>query len=140
MSEANEQAESGSGPIDGYVPWPDDGGCLSFEMIADWICDAIRFAYTLERQNEAKDIPWGGPNIGTRERSTCHQPKEQLSAEMLAFALEDQGRDALDEIVGLALRLGIEQGRRIDRDSVERRMRAIQIKLHEQMPRAFEGT
>jgi hypothetical protein len=124
-----------------YVPWPDNGDCLSFELIASAICEAVRFAYKLERQNESKNIPWKGPNIGQRERATCHQPREQLSAEMLAFALEDQGRDALDEIVAVALRLGIEQGRRIDRDSVESRMRAIQMKLHEYIPRAFkEGT
>jgi hypothetical protein len=87
-----------------YVPWPEKGGPATFAMLADSICAAIRFAYQLKRQNQDQDIPWTGPDIG--------EDDEQLSAEMLALIEKDQGRDALDEIVGLALRLGIEQGRR----------------------------
>jgi hypothetical protein len=114
-----------------YLPWPDkDDEPAMFEPIADAICNAIRFAYKMTRQNINKDIPWSGPNIGSEEKATCHQPIEQLSAKTLAYSLEDQGRDALDEIIGLALRLGIEQGRRILRSSLEYKMINISKNLN----------
>jgi len=97
-----------------YMPWPDDNQPASFEKIADAVCDAIKFAYKLKRKNLDLDIPWKGPNIGKSERGTCLQPHEQLTAEYLNWVEQEQDRDALDEVVGLALRLGIEQGRRIE--------------------------
>jgi hypothetical protein len=39
--------------------------------------------------------------------------EETLKAEWLKVSDEDQGRDALQEIIGCALRLGIEQGFRM---------------------------
>ena len=113
-----------------YKQWPDDDKPTQFSQMADSICDAIRFAYSLDRQNEDLDIPWNGLNIGKEDRRTCHQPIEQLSTDTLACS-EDQGRDALDEIVGLAIRLGIEQGRRIFKDSTEYSMMKIRANLRE---------
>jgi hypothetical protein len=95
---------------------------LPFPTIADPIVSAIRFAYDIKRKNVGKDIPWKGPNIGRRELSTCFPPDIQLSAETLGYALDDQGRDALEEIIGVAIRLGIEQGRRILRAEPEYQM------------------
>ena len=111
-----------------YLPWPDDDKPIRFELLANEICKAIRFAYKIKRQNEDQDIPWRGPNIGPSDRVTCLSPHEQLSAEMLAWSKDDQGRDALDEIVGLALRLGIEQGRRIFKESHEYKMMQLDIR------------
>lgn len=93
--------------------WPDKDEPMDFEKLTKPLVKAIRFAYDLKRKNRDKDIPWKGPDIGARERATCLSPSTQLKSENLIYSEEEQGRDALEEIIGLALRLGIEQGRRI---------------------------
>lgn len=100
--------------------WPENGEPADFSALADPICEALRFAYSLRRRNADVDIPWAGPEIGRHELATCHPAAHALSAENLRYSEEEQGRDALMEIVGLALRLGIEQGRRISFGSSER--------------------
>ncbi len=91
--------------------WPKDDKPASFEDLADEIVAAIRFAYTLKRKNAGKSIPLAGPDAP--EGACVGSGSHCLSAENLAYSLDDQGREALDEIVGVAIRLGIEQGRRI---------------------------
>jgi hypothetical protein len=83
--------------------------------LSEPIIAAIRFAYRMVRRNEENDISWDGPNIGDRELATSLEPRERLSADALWYALDDQGNDALVEIVTLAIQLGIEQGRRMAR-------------------------
>jgi len=93
--------------------WHIDGSPASFEDIVAPLKKAIKFAYKMRRQNRTKDIPWNGLDIGQPELATCFHADENLMAEHMKFSKEAQGRDALDEILGLAIRLGIEQGRRI---------------------------
>ena len=92
--------------------WPEDDKPADFEDLVKPIKKALRFAYKMRRQNQDKDVPWAGP-AKTGHEACCLPPKETLKAEQLKYSLEDQGRDALDEIIGIALRVGIEQGRRI---------------------------
>jgi hypothetical protein len=82
--------------------WPQDGQYLDFEKICAPLVKALRFAFKLTRKNRDKDIPYKGPNIGPRERASCLSAKHQLSAEMLQYSEEDQGRKADEEIIGLA--------------------------------------
>jgi len=110
--------------------WPDDGQPADFEKLATPLVRAVRFAYDLKRKNADKDIPWKGPDIGWRERATCLSPKEQLTAERLGYSEEDQGRDPLVEIIGLALRLGIEQGRRITMEGDTVKTLILQAKIN----------
>lgn len=94
-------------------PWPSDGSAVQFDEITDPICTAICAAYRLTRRHPERDIPWNGLDIGDREKGACFSPDEQLTADNLRYSLDEQGRDALAEIVGIAVRLGIEQGRRV---------------------------
>ena len=93
--------------------WPAKNKSVNFYELCEPICKAIRFAYQLTRQNEGVSLPWDGLTIGERELVTCFSPDERLSKEQLEYDEEDQGRDALDVLVGLAIQLGIEQGRRM---------------------------
>lgn len=104
-------------------PWPKDKSPVYFCDLADSIVSAIKFAYKLSRKNRGKSIPWKGYNIGKDDRATCLTPDEQLSAEGLEFNDEDQGRSAIEVIVGLAIQLGIEQGRRIANQKHEEEQR-----------------
>lgn len=93
--------------------WPKDGKTVNFREMTEPVVDAIRFAYRLERQNDGQDIPWHGLALGKGETVCGPQPDEKLNAENLRYDDEDQGRDALTVLVGLAVQLGIEQGRRM---------------------------
>jgi hypothetical protein len=84
---------------------------MYFGDLVDPVVKAIRAAYWTRRRPEAKDIKWTGPMYGWREASSCGDPKVALSADWLEHGAE-QGRDALDTIIGIAIRLGMEQGRR----------------------------
>ena len=92
--------------------WPEDKSeTVPLEHIAKHIGDSIRFAYKLERKNEGKNIPYDGYDTPSSNH-VCFNPQTTLTA----FHLEkskDQGRNALDEIIAIAIRLGIEQGQRL---------------------------
>lgn len=98
--------------------WPQTGP-VRFTDLIDPVRKAIKFAYDLKRKNQTKDIPWRGYNIGKRERCGSPSPDEKLTQKSLAWVLDDQGRDALDEILCVAIQLGIEQGRRVERQDTE---------------------
>jgi hypothetical protein len=109
--------------------WPANDAPMDFESLTKPLVRAMRFAYKLRRQNRDKDIPWTGPEIGERERATCLSPSTQLSSENMIYSEDEQGRDGLEEIIGLALRIGIEQGRRITMGSPEIKMMETQLLL-----------
>jgi hypothetical protein len=91
--------------------WPTSGDQVDFGDLVDPVVRAIRTAYALRRRPKGQDIEWTGPMYGWREASSCGDPRTALSAEWLLHD-EEQGRDALDTLVGIAVRLGMEQGRR----------------------------
>jgi len=99
--------------------WPKDGSEVSFSKIIDPVREAILFAYDINRKNKNRSIPWAGLDIGKDERATSFSPNERLRLKNLKYSENDQGRDALDEILGIAIQLGIEQGRRAFKNSVE---------------------
>ncbi len=95
-------------------PWPKDPcKTVRFSLLTGAVRKAIKFAYKLERKNTKKDIPWTTYDQG----GTTHlSAEETLTKKNLDWSLEDQGIDALDEIIGVAIRLGIEQGKRIEKE------------------------
>jgi len=111
--------------------WPKDDKPARFEDICNDICKAINFAYTLQRRNASKNIPWKGLEIGKQSLCGSFGMKEALSAESLAYQLEDQGRDALKILVGRAVMLGIEQGRRAEVNSTVSQIKDITFRLME---------
>jgi len=80
--------------------------------------DAIRQAYRLKFRGY-RDLKWRGLDIGEDTKAGCFSPDEQLNAGNLRYDQEDQGRSPLRVIVGVAVQLGIEQGRRIEREKRE---------------------
>ncbi len=96
-------------------PWPKDDKTVSFHEVTDPIMEALKFTHSIKRKNTAMDVPWKGLDIGESQKATCFVPDENLTADSLAFQLEDQGRTALEVIIGIAVQLGMEQGRRVER-------------------------
>lgn len=98
--------------------WPKDGKPLTnFEQLTEPVIKAIRFAFKLNRKNEDLDIPWSGYDIGRKEQATSLTPDKKLSVENLKYQEENQGRGALETIIELAVQLGIEQGRRLQKEA-----------------------
>jgi hypothetical protein len=108
--------------------WPKDGKPASFGDITGPICDAIRFAYRLERQNTDKDIPWQGLPKGRHELANTLPIDQALSAENLAYSLDEQGRDALREILAVLAQLAFEQERRISYERISVWLKLIEFK------------
>lgn len=92
--------------------WPDNNEPAQFMELCNCVREALEFAYELKRANASKSVPWNGPPIGKSLAAASLDYVEALSAESLEWVLEDQGRDALEVIIGIAIQLGIEQGRR----------------------------
>ncbi len=111
--------------------FPKDGSTLSFEKITDPLVRAVKFAYDIKRKNRDKDIPWKGPEIGQDDRACCLLAAQSLKSKNLIYSEEDQGREAIEEIIGLAVRLGIEQGRRIYKESGEMKIMELHARLGE---------
>lgn len=95
-------------------PWPAADKPASIEDITRPLTAAIRHCYTLTRKNVTGSVPYNGYEIGSASLRFCCGAKERLTASKLNYAMEDQGRDALSEIMQLAVQVGIEQGRRIE--------------------------
>jgi hypothetical protein len=100
-------------------PWPDDNQIVPFDDIVEPIRDAINQAYRLTRKR--KPIVWTGLDIGRSEKAGGPSPDEDLSVKSLAYHT-DRDRDAMDVIIAHAVRLGIEQGRRLQ---IEKNKRTI---------------
>jgi hypothetical protein len=93
-------------------PWPENNATANFSDIALPICKAIRFCFDLERKNIDKDVPYVGLDI-IEGAHVCLTADKLFTAAHLQYAEEDQGYDALEIIIGHAILLGIEQGKRI---------------------------
>jgi len=113
--------------------WPEDGSTVQFAEIVESVRKAILFAYNIKRKNRNRSIPWDGLDIGNDSKATCFSPEEQLQLEHLRYSENDQGRDALDEILSIAVRLGIEQGQRIFKKGTEYQMMKIRLNLIENL-------
>lgn len=95
--------------------WPNDGKPVQFEDISLPVVNAIRQLYRM-RFKGYRDVDWRGLDIGASEKACCYPPDKQLSREQLRYDSLEQGRPPLQVLVGLAVQLGIEQGRRIERE------------------------
>ena len=110
--------------------WPKDKTkTVPFSELVESIRAALKFAYRFERINIKRTIPWKGYDIGERDKVCCFSPDEALQKINLAFDLEDQGRDALDVIIGIAIQMGIEQGRRYHAERIDSSLTLLRIHL-----------
>lgn len=87
---------------------------FGFTEMSDACIKALKFGFSIRRRNKGQDIPWTGPDYDPANHLS---PGYALTAESMEYAEEDQGRDALTEVVAVILQLGIEQGRRIRESS-----------------------
>lgn len=115
------------------LKWPDDGQPASFPDLVEPVCKALRQAYSMCRKNKNKDIKWTGPPQGRACRVSAFEHEEHLLKDNMKYSLEAQGRDALTEIVGIAVQLGIEQGERMFKTSGSYQFEETSLSIVEDM-------
>ncbi len=100
--------------------WPKDPKqTVRFADLAEPVHKAISFAYTLKRKNHGKDVPWSGFDIGESMKACCLSPHEALTKDNLAYDKNNQDRDPMNILIGIAIQIGIEQGRRIQLEEID---------------------
>lgn len=103
-------------PIATADRWPQHGKPSTHAKLTKRVSTAIKSAYKLKRATQRSgaptDITWKGPELGMQTRGVAGSAALQLSQASLAYAAE-RGRDPIDVLTGIAVSLGIEQGRRL---------------------------
>lgn len=121
--------------------WPEGNEIATFGKIAEPLKAAILFGYKVTRKAKGKDVPYDGYGVGVLN-ANCSSPEDALKAEGLEYS-EERGRDLLDEIIGIAIQLGMEQGRRMTmKQFSEKRYiiaRAISRETEKILEEAFNG-
>lgn len=92
--------------------WPKDDKLMQFDVLVAAVCKALKVAYVLAPKAFGENIPWIGPSLPKSMAHICLPFNDLLTREQLEYE-ESQGRTILEIIIGIAIKLGIEQGRRI---------------------------
>jgi hypothetical protein len=99
-------------------PFPKSDGRVYFGGVIEPFLKKIRKAYKLRRINENKDIPYTGYPLGHDARGGSLEPVHSFTVGQMKYDKEDQGRDALEVIVGKIFTVVSEQGSRMVRKAV----------------------
>lgn len=94
--------------------WKKNGDTADVDDLLLPLAKMLRKSY--ERKTNA---PLDFQYKGFRVFGDVIQPDERFSKEYLALDLEDQGFDLIDNVLITVFQYGIEQGKRIDKDTVE---------------------
>jgi len=95
------------------MDWPKDDAPAEFEHLVEALTRAFKQGawWRPRYEHKDKDIIWVGPPLPKNVLS----PEEQLSAGGRQYSA-DKGRNFVELMFGLALQIGIEQGRKIERE------------------------
>jgi hypothetical protein len=91
--------------------WPTENKPARFERITEPLARWLR-AWIARGDYKTYD----GLPLGQHEAAGALQPSDALTEESLTYNAIHQGRDVLDVVIGLAVQLGIEQGRRLQQE------------------------
>lgn len=92
--------------------WPENDAPVGFDELTGPVMKVIREYYDLTPSGLFPT--WEGLPLPTEMRATCLGYEETLTGEYLEYAEKEQGRSPLETMLGIAVQLGIEQGRRIE--------------------------
>ena len=100
----------------------------SFDDLTVPVCDAIRELYDLKPRGDYGDkVEWTGPDLGKSLRANSLTFDVALTRDSLEYNNENQGRSPLQTVVGIAIQLGIEQGRRLYRKDQEMSLKLLDM-------------
>ncbi len=105
------------------MEWPKKQPVRFLEWIVDPLVSALRQGYRLQRRKRQTLVYEGLDVISTQSnlaRRLSARPYRTFDPEMLQQQ-EEEGRDLLWVIINLAVQLGVEQGRRLERRNSKKR-------------------
>ena len=109
--------------------WPENPlKTVYFSDLVDPLVETLEYIYDLKVEN-LDDIPYNGYQLGKSEAPSNLTPFEQLTRENLEYSEQEKGRTPLCEVISIAVRLGIEQGRRIQSESSHSQSIANECKI-----------
>lgn len=108
--------------------WPEEDDQSPFENLVEPLKRVLLFGYDMTRKNKDKDCPYDGYDIATEEIAVSGSLKERFLAKFLKDS-KDHGRDLLDEVLGAAFQLGVEQGRRALRQKIKPDVRILDSRV-----------
>jgi hypothetical protein len=97
--------------------WPEDKNePASIDDLLDPIKETLKKTYSMRKKPLKGPVPWDGvDDVGPTARAVAHTKiAEILSPKDLQYH-QERGRSLLDVLLLITLQLGIEQGRRIER-------------------------
>jgi len=112
--------------------WPKDlTEVVYFDDLVQPVKKALLFVLKKGGKKIADDvvIPYKGYNIGRKDLVTSFDPVTKFSTEQRNYDRDEQGRDIFDLLIGLAVQLGIEQGRRWLRKDQEMAIKVLKNHL-----------
>lgn len=93
--------------------WPENSKVVRFSDITDPVKEALQVAMDKGDAVYEDGIEWTGLMQGKFTAAVALAPTVALHAQNLTYSNEEQGRDVYNEIISIAVQLGIEQGRRM---------------------------
>lgn len=101
--------------------WPEDNKPAGFDDLVLPVVQTVKAAYWYEKKPLKFGLTYNGlPLTSCEILATSLTISEKLSAENMKYDEEEQGREPLEVLIGIAVQLGIEQGLRISKERYDR--------------------
>ena len=92
--------------------WPKDGSAVGFNNLSDPLCELLKEAIRKGDEVYKGGLIYKGFDLGETLKMSNHSPKEIFLPENLLSNKINKSITVFDEIIFLAIQMGIEQGRR----------------------------
>lgn len=95
------------------IKFPRQSQTVRFDKLTGAVKQHLKSQFSFRRINRKKDLSWRGPSLPRFLAATCLSYNDHFKASNLRYSEQEQGRDALTEILGTVVQVGMEQGRRL---------------------------
>ena len=114
-----------SGAKRGYLLLAGLSGKLELKTKKSDIKEDGKYSRNIVDEVYKKGIEWDGLDLGYRAKTANMSPHETLDAEHLKYAKDEHSRDVYQNILCIAVQLGMEQGRRQKMSEVKNALKLI---------------
>jgi hypothetical protein len=95
------------------IKFPRQSKIVRFDKVTGAVKTHLKSQFSFRRINRKKDLTWRGPSLSRFLAAGCLPYGDHFKAGNLRYSEQEQGRDAMTEILGTVVQVGMEQGRRL---------------------------